>query len=193
MESNPSKDQDKLSKRSLALKEEAQKIAGILGEAQESLKIMEYLAKGDPAIDVYNKHADSFWGFTAWVFANQVLLGLHILLHKEEHYSIPKLLNKLKPGGLFKSIISTEQINKWEARIEEMKASYDRIAVRRNKQIAHRDRSFDETQAEHIKIQELRDIVALVQEIIKEIYAVTEQSHYLIEHPVNAPIEGLKK
>ncbi len=33
MESQPSKDQDKLSKRSLALKEEAQKIAGILGEA----------------------------------------------------------------------------------------------------------------------------------------------------------------
>jgi len=68
-----------------------------------------------------------------------------------------------------------------------------KIAVRRNKRVAHKDRWHTEKKEKPLRISELKTVVTLVQSILKEVYMVTTFSSFLIEEPIGSPVEDLTK
>lgn len=179
-----------MEKKRNALKDEAWEISTILFEVQESLKIVEYLIKDDPKIDVYQKHLNFFWRFTTSIYVDHILLKISILFNPEETYSINKLLNKLKGGGEFSRLISDSTIHEWETEIEKLKSVTEKIKLTRDKRIAHKDRK-DYTEPD-ILISELKEIVLFVQKIVREIYLKVTGAAFMVNDPIGSPVESLK-
>jgi len=101
---------EETSKGALSLKEEARSISNVLLEAQESLKILEFLLSTDPETDIYLKRKSSFWNFTTQVYADQVILKLNILLTPNEHFSIAGLIAKIKSDVEFAGLVAADKI-----------------------------------------------------------------------------------
>jgi hypothetical protein len=181
-----------LSQKEADLKGEAWNISKILFQAQENLKILAYLMNHDPEVDVYVKHLDYFWRTTISVYSDHVLLKLNILFTPNEDFSINKLLLKLKSGGEFQGLIDDQKILEWEAKISAMNATYKKISLKRNKIIAHADRNPGKKIKEDITLSELKNIVIIVQQIVKDIYFIVAQASFMVDDPIGSPVESLK-
>lgn len=194
MKKSPGKRAETKSDQPMAdqIKNEAWEISSILLEAQECLKVLEYLLHNDPATDVYLKHTDPFWRFTASLYADHVLLKLNILFASKEHYGIPNFLKRMKTDGDLAGNIPEEKIDFWEKEIQDLRVICKKISIRRNKKIAHRERGYSNRKSNDIKLTELKTIVSVVQNIVKEIYSITVQSAFQIEDPIGSPLESLK-
>ncbi|GGA95787.1 AbiU2 domain-containing protein [Mucilaginibacter rubeus] len=177
----------------LGLRDEASRISEILLDAQECLKILEYLLLPDPDVDVYLSKRDYFWRFTTSVYAERVLLKLNILLTPKEDFSIARFLKKLGSEGKFAGVIPENKIVLWEGELGKLSATVKRISTRRNKEIAHKDRNHTKDKAEGISLTDLKRIIVLVQNILKDIYMITSYSSFLIDEPVGSPVLSLKK
>lgn len=179
-------------KAKFALANEAQAIYMVLFDAQESLKVTEYLLQYDPDRIHNLLLLNSFWHFTLSVHVDHILLKLSILFTRSEHYSIAGLLDNLKGGGKFAHLILDSKIQEWETETERLNAITEKIRLSRNKRIAHMDREYGRDAHTDISIKEVRETISLVQTIVDEIYSVTGHPSFKANKPISSPVDSLR-
>lgn len=187
-----------LQKEKEELIKELEIICNILFAAQESLKIVDYLYADDENGDlVYTKRMNAFF---YWVRISQwktVIIELFKLFGESENFYIKPFLNKLGRKGVFEGIIDELSIKGWKARIKICNPIITKLRNQRNKTIAHKDRGIlvdlkeFETENE-ISIEEVRELILIVQQVAREIYKVVMQTDFMINSPINSPVDNLK-
>ncbi|MEN5086112.1 hypothetical protein ABE426_06550 [Sphingobacterium faecium] len=188
---NDKSDTSELSSKKANLKLEVKAISGILLQAKESLKIVEYLVKGNLELDVYNRGGNDFWRFTTEIYSDHVLLKLNILFTPKEHFSIAGLVKNLKTDGLFSGLIDISIIEQWEQQITKLRSTFKKIKIHRNKRIAHQDRKISKIAKVSFSFIELNTIVLLVQDVVQNIYSEVFESSYRFE-TIGSPVESLE-
>lgn len=176
------------------LKTEAWAIADILFPAQESLKIVAYLRKDEGDDDRnYVKRAIYFQYETSNHWRTIVIQLCKLFSEsKGEHYRLRKFIVSLKPGGYFEDAgISADKIAKWEEALALERDIIDNLLLQRNKKYAHSDRDGKEVVNE-VSIAKARELIGLVQNIVREIYSTVFESSFLIDQPVGSPVDSLK-
>lgn len=192
---NPKPD---IQKEKEELIKEIEIICNILFDAQESLKIVKYLHADNESDDiVYIKRINAFF---YWVKVSQwktVIIELFKLFGKGENFNINQFLNKLGSKGVFEGIIDVISVKNWKARIKTYEPTIAKLRNQRNKSIAHKDRDIlediKEFEAENeITIDEVLELIEIVQQVAREIYKVVKQTDFMINSPINSPVDNLK-
>lgn len=173
-------------------------ICSILFDAQESLKIVDYLS-ADEAVDdlVYTKRLNTYFYWTRIILWKTVIIDLFKLFGESEDFYVKRFLNRLGQKGAFQDIIDAVSIKGWKVRIKTCEPIITKLRNQRNKSIAHKDRDIltdiKEFEAvNEISIHEVRQLVEIVQQVAKEIYKVVKNTDFMINSPINSPVDNLK-
>ncbi len=180
-------------KKKQQLKKEVKEINDILLLAQEALKIVGYLSEEDDEIS-YLKKANEFFGFTLIVYWRVIVIELSKLFgeRETEHFNIHKFISKLKRSGHYRDAkISAEKIAAWENEIKKEKEIIENLLQQRDKIYAHTDRKHKEV-LNKLSIKNFQRLVKIIQVIICTIYFDIFESAYLINEPIDSPVEKLK-
>lgn len=187
-----------IQKQNEKLIKEIEIICNILYDAQESLKIVDYLYADDENGDlVYTKHLNAFFYWARVSQWKTVIIELFKLFGESENFYIKTFLNKLGRKGIFEGIIDEISIKAWKERIKICDPIITKLRNQRNKTIAHKDRDIlvdiKEFERENeISIEEVRELIVIVQQVAREIYKVVKQTDFMINSPINSPVDNLK-
>lgn len=177
------------------LKKETWELAEILFLAQESLKIVEYLIKDEADDDkVYSKRMNTFFVYSRSIYWRVIVIELSKLLTEKssEQYNIYKFISKLKQHGHYgDALISVSEIEVWEKILADNKDSISNLILQRNKVYAHTDRNSKEI-PNTVTITKTKELIEIIQKIIREVYFTVFESSFMIDSPVNAPVDNLK-
>jgi len=184
----------KTGKKFIHLKDEVWEMCDVLFVAQENLRCLSYLHKeeNDPDKNFY-KRRSMYFDFTKKMTWRLVVLELCKLFNDTEDFSIRKLLAKLKPGGLHQGIIPANNIQAWEKVLDGHKDIIKRLKTQRNKSIAHKDRTGLNHKINGVSLKQANDLLAFIQNIVKEIYFKVTGTTFMVDSPVNSPAEDLDK
>ncbi|MFN8289455.1 MAG: hypothetical protein U0U70_04315 [Chitinophagaceae bacterium] len=177
------------------LKKETWELAEILFLALESLKIVEYLIKDEADDDkVYSKRMNAFFVYSRSIYWRVIVIELSKLLTEKssEQYNIYKFISKLKPHGHYGDAkISTVKIEKWEKALTDNKDSIDNLILQRDKLYAHTDKN-SKSIPNMVTLTKTRELVTIIQEIIRKVYLTVFESSFMVDSPINAPVENLQ-
>jgi hypothetical protein len=178
------------------LKAESWAIAQILMTAQESFKILVCLTKSEVDVErAYVKFKNPFFVYEARIHWRIIVLELCKLFSdkENEHYNLYKFISKLKKGGHFAdTLINNSMIKRWEINLQKEKEIIENLILQRDKLFAHTDRGKDVV-VNSVTIAKTRELVEMVQNIIKDIYSVVFESSILIADPIGSPVENLER
>jgi hypothetical protein len=177
------------------LKKETWELAEILFLAQESLKIVEYLIKDETDDDkVYSKNMNSFFVYSCSIYWRVIVIELSKLLSDKstEHYNIYKFISKLMPHGHYGDAkISPDKIEIWKNALTENKDSIKNLILQRDKLYAHTDKN-SKSIPNIVTLTKTKELVTIIQEIIREVYLTVFESSFMVDSPINAPVDNLK-
>lgn len=160
--------------------------------AQESLKIAERLLLDDDDSQYeYIKKANIFFAYSAQIHWRFAIIELNTLFHDKEDFSITGFIRKLESGGQFAGLVSLGRISAWKEQIKLQEHIVEKVRKQRNKAIAHRDRRGIDEVTHGLCIRDLRALVTLVQTIAREIHFEVFGASFLVDQPINAPIDNL--
>lgn len=176
------------------LKKKTWELAEILFLAQESLKIVEYLIKDEADDDkVYSKRMNAFFVYSRSLYWRVIVIELSKLLTEKssEQYNIHKFISKLKQDGHYGDAkIFPDKIEKWEKTLTDNKDSIDNLILQRDKLYAHTDKN-SKSIPNTVTLTKTRELVTIIQEIIREVYLTVFESSFIVDSPINAPVENL--
>jgi hypothetical protein len=182
-------------KKKLELKKETCELAEILFLAQESLKVVEYLLKDEENEDKeYSKRMNAFFVYSRSIYWRVIVIELSKLFSEKdsEHYNIYKFISKLKLDGHYgDALISGSEIEAWEKTLADNKDSISNLILQRDKVYAHTDRNSKEV-PNTVTITKTRELIEIIQKIIREVYFTVFASSFMVDSPVNAPVDNLK-
>ncbi|MBX2933864.1 MAG: hypothetical protein KF825_06440 [Ferruginibacter sp.] len=182
-------------KNKTELKEEVEEISEILFLAQESLKVVRFLIKEEDDDDrAYTKRVNAFFVYTTSIYWRVIVIELCKLFstRENEDYRLHKFISKLKANGHFGDAgISPGLINQWETDLENEKDVIDNLILQRNKIYAHKDRN-SKAVVNTVTLKKTTELIEVVQKIIREIYFTVFETSFLVNDPINAPVQNLE-
>lgn len=114
---------------------------------------------------------------------------------KNKTYKIKKLnkfISKLKSNGHYGDAkISPDKIEKWEKALMDNKGSIDNLVLQRDKLYAHTDKN-SKGIPNMVTLTKTRELIIIIQEIIMEVYLTVFESSFMVDSPINAPVENLQ-
>lgn len=173
-------------------------ICSILFDAQESLKIVDYLSADEEIADLfYTKRMNVFFYWTRISQWKAVIIDLYKLFWKNENFYIKEFLNRLGAEGASEAVIDQRSIENWISRIDACNPIIMKLRNQRNKSIAHKDRevlvNIEEFETiNEISIGEVQKLIEIVQQVAREIYKVVKETDFMINRPIDSPVENLK-
>lgn len=182
-------------KKKIELKKETWELAEILLLAQESLKVVEYLLKDEEDQDKeYSKRMNAIFVYSRSIYWRVIVIELSKLFSEKdtERYNIYKFISKLKLDGHYgDALISVSEIEAWEKKLADNKDSISNLILHRNKVYVHTDRNSNEV-PNTVTITKARELIEIIQKIIREVYFTVFKSSFMVDSPVNAPVDNLK-
>lgn len=177
------------------LRAELEEILEILFFAQENYKAFKYLRiREDDDDKAYVKKMNAYFGFAAITHWRTVIIELSKLFasRKNEHYNLHRFVGKLKTGGeYFGAEISEVKIREWEDIFVIQKDVIADLITLRDKAIAHKDKD-GKTLKSELTLGKIWRLIETVQKLIREIYLTVFEVSYLVDDPINAPVENLR-
>lgn len=182
-------------KKKQELKSETWEISEILFLAQESLKVVELLVKEETDDDrAYTKRMNSFFVYTTSVYWRVIVTELCKLFSSKENeqYNLHKFISKLKTAGHYGDAgISQESIIAWKDILENEQEAIDNLILQRDKIYAHKDRNA-KTIVNTVTLLKTKELIAVVQKIVREIYSTVFESSFMVDDPINPPVANLE-
>ncbi|MFL5788971.1 MAG: hypothetical protein ACJ748_13010 [Flavisolibacter sp.] len=164
--------------------------------ALESFKILLCLTKSEKFEErSFVKFKNPFFVYEAQIHWRIIVLELCKLFSdkENEHYNLNKFISRLKKGGHFADAeINDSSIEVWKAQLRKENKKIGNLILQRDKLFAHTDRSKGKV-ANNVTIGKTRELVKMVQQIIKEIYLTVFKSSILIDEPISSPVENLEQ
>ncbi len=177
------------------LRSEIWEICDILFTAQETLKLVEYLLEKEDDADKNFVKRSPYFQFQVEINWSTIVIQLCKLFssNRNEQYNLYGFMNKFKEGSDFGDLkIDDNTILEWRKALSAEKDSIDNLILQRNKKFAHTDRD-SRTVVATVTVKKARELVVIVQGIAREIYSKFFESSFLIDEPIGAPIEDLKR
>ncbi len=175
---------------------EITQISGILIQAQESLRIVEYLStpKSDD-IDFNRAINSSFMRYTADKYWKILVIELVKLLSnsKSQDYRIPIFISKFESNGIFGDFnVSDNKIAEWKLMISSKSNEITNLSDQRDKLYAHTDRNISDSHFNKLKFEDVKELIQFLQDVLKSIYKEVFHSNYLIETQQGDIFDNLK-
>lgn len=180
-------------KKKQELKKETWEISEILFWAQESLKVVQFITKKEEDDDMAYVKRNAFFVYSTSIYWRVIVIELCKLFSSKdtEQYNLQKFISKFKKAGHYgDACIALGTIIDWEEMLGKEKDIINNLLLQRDKIYAHKDRN-SKTVANTVTLAKTKELIAVVQKILREIYATVFESSFMVDDPINPPAGNL--
>ncbi len=160
-------------------------------KVQECFKIYDYFTSENTTEENLIIHQSISIKFINSILLESIFIELSKLYNSKEKFNISKFVNKFRKEYTSFSV-PIDTINLWSNSINAQRNQINTITNFRNR-ITHNEISNNEKEVPQITKKEIRRLITTTCDIFKGIYYELKQSSFMIEEPVNQPIDDLKK